>query len=226
MSTIPEDNPCAGPDFPFPLQRHTRTEAVTAQLTEMGRLPRRGVLRRAADMGANRLALETLIAVLRAYLRAGDGEAADTVLEHLTVRLRGPIFAKAASWTTIAPADREDAAGEAGLRLLGYVRNLSPTEEFWECNFTHCFTQRMSTILKAIGQAGTPTVSLSGTDDEGGERDGLANLPDAGAEARFTEMEARESRRRPGTRRPADPPVPVPGPRGLFGRRDRRAVEA
>ena len=97
------------------------------------------------------------------------------------------------SWTTFPPADREDAAGEAGLRLLGYVRNLSPTEDFWECNFTYCFTQRMSTILSAFSRARTPTVSLSGTDDEGGERDGLANLPDAGAEARFTDIETRES---------------------------------
>ena len=85
---------------------------------------------------------------------------------------------------------------DALLRLLRSVSNLTPTEEFWECNFTHCFGLRIITILRDLSNpkhAGPQTASLSGVGGEGDEQDGLANLPDRRAASDFTDIEAREA---------------------------------
>ena len=197
MSMTLEDTPSAKPDFLPPLQKHTRSEAVTAQLTDLGHVSRASVLRRAASEDrATRPALETLIALVRAYLRAGDRPAADAVLEALVPRLRKAVGPKVAAWGTVRLPDQENAVEEAVLRLLQYVSSVTPSEEFWECNFTHCFGLRIITILRDLSNprhAGPQTVSLSGVSDEGDEQDGLANLPDASSEADFTDVEAREA---------------------------------
>ena len=197
LSRTLEDTRGTKPDFLTPLKRRTRSEAVTAQLTELARLPRASILRRAASEDrASRPALETLIALIRAYLRAGDEAAADSVLTAFIPRLRNAVRHKVKAWGTKALPDQENAVDEAVLRIVAWVTTLTPSEEFWECNFTHCFSQRMSTILgnlSAEAHTGPRTVSLSGTGEEGDEQDGLLNLPDLGAEADFTAIEAREA---------------------------------
>ncbi len=196
MSMTLEDTPSTKPDFLAPLKRRTRSQTVTAQLSELARVSRTAVLRRAvSEDRASRPTLETLIALARAYLRAGDKTAADAILDALVPRLRNVVRPKVAAWGTRALPDQEDAVAEAVVRLLRSVSNLTPAEEFWECNFTHCFGLRISTILRdlsAPAHTGPRTVSLSGATDEGGDRDGLLNLPDWGAAADFTAVEARE----------------------------------
>ena len=197
LSRTPEDTHSTRPDFLPPLSRHTRSEAVTAQLTGLSRLSRTSLLRRvASEERADRLALETLIALVRGYQRAGDRPAADSVLDALVPRLRSAARSKVASWGTAALPDPENAVEEAVVRLLQYVSRGTPSEEFWECNFTHCFGQRMSTILRDLSnqiRTGPQTVSLAGPDDEGEERDGLSNLPDPGAASDFTDVETQEA---------------------------------
>ncbi len=169
---------------------------MIAQLGEMSHLSRPAILRRATETDkARRLERETLIALVRGYLRAGDRDAADAVLDRLVKRLRSAIRSKIASWGMSAPTDREDAESEAVLKIIGYVSSLTPTEEMWECNFAHCFNQRMTTILHALTRRPIPTASLTNDrDGNGGEgRDGLAELPDTRAQSHFKDIEAREA---------------------------------
>lgn len=195
MSKVTEEN-SASPDFLRPLHRpgRTRTALVTAQLAELSRLPRASVLRRAAaTQAAHRWERETLIAVIRAYRRAGDNPAAEAVTGCLVKRLRGAIQAKVSAWETLGKADGEDAAGEAVLKIIGYVSNLTPTEEFWECNFTQCFNQRMNTILTTLTRHPLRTTSLTLGNDDSEARDGLAELEDFQAQRPFMDIEIQET---------------------------------
>jgi hypothetical protein len=180
-------------NFLYPLVKRTRTEAVTAQLTDLSRLPRSQVLRRMKETDPSKWpARETLIAVIRAYTRVGDEEDARQVLEVFLHRLRPAIKARVKAWGTVVESDREDAEGQIAVKLMEYVFNTAPGEEFWECNFAGCFNTRTVNILKAFALQRTPAISSSVANASGEEHDLLAELPDAGAEIRFQDIEADE----------------------------------
>ena len=194
MSIIPEDNhpPI---NFLYPLVKRTRTETVTAQLADLSRLTRSQVLRWMKETDPNKWPTrETLIAVIRAYTRAGDEEAARQGLGILIERLRPAIKARVKAWGTVVKSDREDAEGQIAAKLMEYVFTVTPSEELWECSFAGCFNTRTITILKAFAARRTPAISSSGMTASGEEYDLLAQLPDTGAQISFQDMEAEELR--------------------------------
>jgi DNA-directed RNA polymerase specialized sigma24 family protein len=91
-------------------------------------------------------------------------------------------------------SDREDAESQIAMKLVEYVFTVTPGEEFWECNFAGCFNARTVNILKAFALQRTPAISSSVATASGEEYDLLAELPDAGAEIRFQDIEAEELR--------------------------------
>lgn len=182
-----------GPDFLFPLSRYARTEAVAAELAALGRLPRRRILARAAEASAGRdgpLSREALTALVRGFVRAGDSEAADAVLDALLRRVRPALTARAAAWRTLSPVDFEDAAAEAMLTLAGFVRATGPTEELWECNFATCFKLRMDSVFLRAARRRRPTSPLTAIGADGEARDLLAETPDPRGEEPFADLEA------------------------------------
>lgn len=192
MSTNTRDAP--GPvEFLRPLQKRARTDQVTAQLREMSRLSRSAVLRRAAAANkGNGLERETLVALIRAYRRAGDADAADQILGNLVRRQRPAIQARVRAWRTLAAVDHEDAESQGVLKLMEYVNSLEPGEELWECNFTGSFNFRMISLLKGMAARRVPTVSSSVESAHGEEWDRLEALPDFASAARFSGVEVRD----------------------------------
>ncbi len=183
MSKTPEETA----DFLFPLtRRQTRTERVTAELADLSRLPRRRVLTQAQETHKDRrLASETLIAVVRGFLRAGDENAANTALEALIERLRPAVRARAQRWSALFPADVSNAEDDAILKLVGYLRSTDSGQEFWECNFIHCFNKRLDDLFRQIAGQRKETLSLTSKWADGDERDHLDETPDAASESAF-----------------------------------------
>lgn len=159
MSSIPDDNQT--PDFLFPLRgKHTRTEAVTGQLAALRGLSRAATLRRAAETAKDtRLERETLVAVVRGFLRAGHPGDADTVLLLLIKRVGGAIAAKTAAWAGLTPEDKTDARQQMVAILCEKVCDLRPGAEFWECNLTECVNRRLITLWHSLTDHALPTVS-------------------------------------------------------------------
>ncbi len=184
-STPPDSR--ASPNFLFSLQKRTRSDAVTAQLLEMGRLSRSAVLRRAREMGPDRrLERETLAALVRGYLRAADKDAADAVLEMLIRRVSGAIAGKISLWPGLSPEDKVDAQRQMIGHICEQVSSLSPSAEFWECSFAFCFNKRLITLWHRLTdrQAATVPAEVQNRDGEPLDRleqqadpaDGFADL--------------------------------------------------
>ena len=131
-----------------PLQRmHTRNAAVTAQLNALNTLSRQAVLRRALETDPDRrLGRETLVAVVRGFLRAGCEDDADTVLLELIKRVGGAIAGTVGGWNGLTGEDKQDAKQQAVEILCEKVCDLGPGSEFWECNFTTCFNRRLVSL--------------------------------------------------------------------------------
>ena len=150
----------AAPDFLFPLQKRTRNEAVTAQLTELSRLSRSAVLRQAHETDPDRrLARETLVALVRGYERAGDTDAADAVLELLIQRIGPALGRTVSSWAGLTSEDKADAQRQMIVQICEQVGSLHPGAEFWECNFTFCFNKRLITLWRSLTERKVATVS-------------------------------------------------------------------
>ena len=179
MSINTEDDaePGGAADFLRPLQRQhrTRTEAVIGELSAIARLPRAAALKRA---GAERLAPETLVAMARAYQRAGDGAAARRALNALIKRVSRSIEKRVAAWDFLTPEERADAKQEMALAILKGALDLGPGQEFWECNFTHCFNLRLLDAWKKTMRRRGHEVSLTQTNSDGEEQDGLDQVAD------------------------------------------------
>ena len=161
------------PDFLFPLQKRTRSVAVTAQLTELCCLNRGAVRRRVAETDpSRRLERETLVALVRGYLRVGSCDEADKVLEILIGRVSGAIAGKIGTWAGLTPDDRVDAQRQMVAVLCEQVSDLSSTAEFWECNFTVCFQRRLITLWHILTDRKLPTMSTTtkGSDGEAYDR--------------------------------------------------------
>ncbi len=159
MSLIPDDSHM--PDFLFPLRgKHSRTAAVTAQLAELSGLSRAATLRRAAETEKDRrLERETLVALVRGFLRAGDQDDADTVLLLLIKRVSGAIAAKTAAWAGLTAEDKTDARQQMAVLLCEKVCDLRPVAEFWECNLTECVNRRLITLWHSLTDHALPAVS-------------------------------------------------------------------
>ncbi len=176
MSLNTEDaGPAEAAEFLRPLHKHCRTEAVIGELSEMARLPRGAALKRAS---AGRLAWETLVAMARAYQRAGDAEAARHVLDALVRRVSHSIAKRVAAWSVLTPEERVDGRQEMVGAVLRGALNLGPGQEFWECNFTHCFNRRLLDVWKAMVRRRGREVSLTQTGSDGEEYDGLEQVAD------------------------------------------------
>lgn len=179
MSINTEDD--AGPpgaaEFLRPLQRQsrTRTEAVIGELSEVARLTRAAALKRAS---ADRLAWETLVAMARAYQRAGDGAAARHVLDALNRRVSPSIAKRVNAWDFLTPEERADAKQEMALAVLRGALDLGPGQEFWECNFTSCFNLRLIDVWKKATRRRGHEVSQTQIGSDGEEQDGLDQVAD------------------------------------------------
>ena len=159
MSQIPDNLP--NPDFLPPLQKRTRSAAVTAQLTELSRLSRGAVLRRAMETAPERwVEREALVALTRGFLRAGDKASADTVLEILFRRVSKGISGKISGWAGLTPEDRIDASRQMLVQIYEQVCELGPSAEFWECNFTWCLQKRLVTLWRRLTER-TPSIASS-----------------------------------------------------------------
>ncbi len=139
--------------------KHTRTETVTAQLAELSSLGPAAVRRRAAetDLG-RRLERETLVAVVRGFLRAGREDDADQVLILLLKRVSGAVAAKTAAWAFLTPEDKVDARRQMAAILCEKVCDLRPGAEFWECNFTTSFNRASISLWHSLTDHALPTV--------------------------------------------------------------------
>ena len=181
-------------DFLFPLtRRHTRTEAVTAELTILSRLPVRQVLARAEETRKDRrLAHETLVAVMRGFLRAGNTAAADAVLTALVDRLRPIVKAQAQQWSVLFVADVDDAVENALVKIIGYVRSTDAGQEFWECNFAYGFKFRLSDAFRHAARQRRNTLSLTSEWADGEERDRMDALPDTASKIAFDDIETQQ----------------------------------
>lgn len=159
MSFIPDDSKTT--DFLFPLRgKHTRTEAVAAQLAALRGLSRAGVLRRAAETEKDtRLEWETLVAVVRGFLRAGNPDDADMVLLCLIRRVSGAIAAKTSAWAGLTAEDKTDARQQMAAIVCEKVCDLRPGAEFWECNFTTSFNRAAISLWHSLTDHALPTVS-------------------------------------------------------------------
>ncbi len=173
------DSTAPTPDFLFPLQKRTRSDAVTAQLLEISRLPPSAVLRRAGETDpTRRLERETLVALVRGYGRAGRKDAADAVLELLIERISGAVASKVSTWAGLTSEDKTDAQRQMLLQVCEQVSSLSPAAEFWECNFTFCFQKRLITLWHSLTDRKVATVPAEAV-THGGERwDRLEQQPD------------------------------------------------
>ncbi len=178
-------------DFLYPLgPRRTRTDAVTAELTVLSRLPVRQVVARAQETHADRrLTRETRVAVVRGFLRAGNQKAADDVLTALIDHLRPALKARAQQWSAVFPADVDDAVEDAVLRLVGYIRSADAGQEFWECNFAHCLKLRMAEAFRHAAAQRRNTLSLTTEGADGGERDRTDETADPEGETAFDDIE-------------------------------------
>ena len=157
MSLIPADTQTL--NFLSPLQpKRTRTETVTAQLAALGGLSRGAVLRRAADPD-RRLERETLVAVVRGFLRAGREDDAEAVLLLLLKRVSGAIAAKTADWAGLTAEDKIDAKQQMTALLCEKVCDLRPGAEFWECNFTTSFNRASISLWHSLTDHALPIVS-------------------------------------------------------------------
>ena len=159
MSLIPDDTQTL--NFLHPLcGKHTRTETVTAQLAALGGLSRGAVLRRAAETDPDRrLERETLVAVVRGFLRAGREDEAEAVLLRLLKRVSGAIAAKTAAWTGLTQEDKIDARQQMTALLCEKVCDLRPGAEFWECNFTTSFNRASISLWHSLTDHALPIVS-------------------------------------------------------------------
>lgn len=190
MSLIPDDNKM--PDFLFPLRgKRTRTEAATAQLAALCGLSRAATLRRAAETEKDRrLERETLVALVRGFLRAGHQDDADTVLLLLLKRVSGAITAKTAAWAGLTPEDKTDARQQMAAILCEKVCDLRPGTEFWECNFTTSFNRAAISLWHSLTDHALPTVS-NVIEMSGGEtRDRVEQFADPAEMFQEVEMES------------------------------------
>ncbi len=189
MSFTPDDALDLLPMLP---PGRTRTERVTVQLSALGRLPRTARLRRATETRRDHwLERETLVAVVRAFRRAGDTDAAGRVLDVLLRRLRPAVAARVREWRTLPPMDMEDAEGQAMLMLTGHVNSLAPGDAFWECNFTGAFNARLITLLKRLTSKHVAATSATALGADGEEWDRLAGVPDPAVLDAYAGVEAR-----------------------------------
>lgn len=181
-------------DFLYPLtSRHTRTDAVTAELAALSRLPARQVLAQAKETHKDRrLAHETLVAIVRGFLRAGNTKASDAALTALIDRLRPLVKARAQQWSAVFPADVDDAVEDAVLKLIGYIRATDAGQEFWECNFAYGFKFRLSDAFKHAARQRQNTHSLTAKWADGKERDQGDDLPDTASEIAFDDIETQQ----------------------------------
>lgn len=162
-------------EFLRPLQGRTRTESVLLELSEVARLPRGAALMRAAGDGP---AWETLVAMARAYQRAGDADAARRVLDALVRRVSPSIAKRVAAWSGLTPEERTDAKQETILAVVRGALDIGPGQELWECNFTHCFNRRLLDVWQAATRRRGREVSPSREGEDGGEYDGLEQIAD------------------------------------------------
>lgn len=158
ISTEDDAGPTGAAEFLRPLRRQnrTRTEAVIGELSEVARLSRAAALKRAS---AGRLTWETLVAIARAYQR--DVEGAQRVLDALAQRVSPSIAMRVTAWDFLTPEERADAR-----------------QEFWECNFTHCFNLRLLDVWNAAMRRRGREVSQTQAGSDGEEYESLDQVAD------------------------------------------------
>ena len=190
MSQTPDDTQT--PNFLFPLcGKRTRTGAVTAQLAGLCDLSRAAVLRRAAETEKDRrLERETLVAVVRGFLRAGNSEDADAVLLLLLRRVHGAIAAKTAGWAGLTTEDKTDARQQMAALLCEKACDLGPGAEFWECNFTTSFNRASISLWHSLTDHALPTVSNTIEMSGGGRVDRVEHYADPAETFRDMEMQS------------------------------------
>ena len=193
-------NDAQTPDFLYPLRgKRTRTEAVTAQLAALRGLSRAAVLRRAAETDKDnekdnekdkRLERETLVAVVRGFLRADHQDDADAVLLLLIKRVSGAIAARTAAWVGLTAEDKIDAKQQMTAILCEKVCDLRPGAEFWECNFTTSFNRVSITLWHSLTDHALPTVPNTVEGSGGGTVDRLEQYADPAETFQTMEMQS------------------------------------
>ena len=141
----------------------------------MAALSRAAALKRA--MG-DRLAWETLVAMARAYQRAGDEAAARCVMDVLVRRVSPNVAKRIAAWSGMTPEERADAKQETTIAVVRGVLDLGPGQELWECNFTHCFNRCLINTWRATMGRREHAVSLTFEGRNGEESEGLEQIAD------------------------------------------------
>ncbi len=164
----------------FPLAgTRTRPDKVTAQLAEMDKLRRAAVLRRAADTDpARRLERETLVAVVRGFLRAGREADAEAVLGMLLDRVDRALNSVISRWTGVTAEDRIDARQQIVEIICEKVCDLRPGSEFWECNWTWCVNKKLISLWRSFAVNALPMTGSIAATPGGEESDRVAQAAD------------------------------------------------
>ncbi len=162
-------------EFLRPLQVRTRPEGVIRELSEVARLSRDAALMRA---GGDGLTWETLVAMARAYQKAGDADASRRVMDALVRRVSHSIAKRVAAWSGLTPEEKTDAKQETIIAVVQAALDLGPGKELWECNFTGCFNRCLINTWRAARRRREDAVSLARMDADGEEHDGLAQIAD------------------------------------------------
>ena len=164
----------------FPLAgTRTRPDKVTAQLAEMDKLRRAAVLRRAADTDpARRLERETLVAVVRGFLRAGQEDDAEAVLGMLLDRVDRALNSVISRWTGVTAEDRIDARQQIVEIICEKVCDLRPGSEFWECNWTWCVNKKLISLWRSFAVNALPMTDSIAATPGGEEFDRVAQAAD------------------------------------------------
>ncbi len=192
MSTINRDI-VGVVQFTYPLIRRVRPAAVTSELSSLEGLSSSSVLRRVTETIPERqLTREALIAVCRAYVRAGDRETSNIVFVEIIRRVSGSIANRMRRWNGIPASMVEDARQTIIVGLYDFITSLESGEELWECNFTTCFDARLLTLLGKLTRRDLNVTSIEQLSND--EQSGVQfEARDPVAEAEFLELEVKEA---------------------------------
>jgi RNA polymerase sigma factor (sigma-70 family) len=135
-----------------PLSRgYTREPGAEAAVAELLSLSPRELKRRLAvqdyqDPACPRL--EDLVCVLRMRLAGGRDADAGEIAECLVVRSARTIASRVRKLSLFRKDEAEDAEAETVLRLIGQLRSLEPSQEFWEVRYMVCLERLVKDVVR------------------------------------------------------------------------------
>ncbi len=131
-----------------PLDTYRREPPVQELLESWRTLSPRAVQQRVRADVEKRIPLEALVAVARAFRRAGRDDDAWSIVELISDRSAGRTFRHLAVWGLSDGDEREDLTRQILHMMVNAVLSTDPQAEFWECRYWTCFDRRVRSMLR------------------------------------------------------------------------------